>query len=132
MPVVSMRLEESDVVATTRPFASVERSAFVTLEIARFVVVAFVEVELVAITFVDVRLATEATDAVSESTTPVVKRPSAAKNVVDVAFVDVVFWNTFPPVNVLSPYVFAIVVEASAKYVADVVENAAPWFWRRK
>ncbi len=121
-----MRLEESDVVATTRPFASVERSAFVTLEIARFVVVAFVEVELVAITFVEVRLVIEATDAVRESTIPVVKRPSDAKNVVDVAFVDVVFWNTLPPVKALSLYVFAMVVEASAKWVAEVVENAAP------
>ncbi len=32
------------------------------------------------------------------------------------------------PVKVLSLYVFAIVVEASAKCVAEVVENAAPWF----
>lgn len=49
------------------------------------------EVEFVATTFVDVRLVIEATEAVSESTIPDVNRPRDAKNVVDVAFVDVVF-----------------------------------------
>lgn len=131
-PVVSMRFDESEVVATTRPVASVERRAFVTLEIARFVVVALVDVAFVVMTLVEVRLVIEATDAVKESTIPVVKRPSDAKNVVEVAFVEVVFWNTLPPVKVLSVYVLGIVVEEPTKYCAEVVENAAPWFWRRK
>ncbi len=86
-----MRFDESDVVATTRPFASVERSAPCTPVMARLVVVALVEVEFVVMTLVEVRLVIEATDAVKESTMPVVKRPRDAKNVVEVAFVDVVF-----------------------------------------
>ncbi len=52
-------------------------------------------------------------------------RPETERFVV-VAFVVVVFPKTFPPVNTLSEYVFAIVEDASAKYVALVVENASP------
>jgi hypothetical protein len=36
------------------------------------------------------------------------------------------FVKLLTPVKVFALYVFAIDVEASAKYMADVVENAAP------
>ena len=44
-----------------------------------------------------------------------------AKRLVVVAFVDVVFAKMLPPVNVLFEYVFGILVEASAKNIADEV-----------
>ncbi len=49
-------------------------------------------------------------------------RPLTDKFVV-VAFVVVVFPKTFPPVKVLSLYVFGIVEEAPAKCIALVVEK---------
>ena len=58
-----------------------------------------------------------------ETISPVVEASPETVRCVVVAFVVVVFPKTFPPVNVLFVYVFGIVEDASAKYVALVVEN---------
>ncbi len=50
-----------------------------------------------------------------ETTRPVVEARPNTERLVDVAFVVVVLPKTFPPVNTLSEYVFAIDVDASAK-----------------
>ncbi len=70
--------------------------------------------------------------ALSEETVRFVVEALVEEMFVVVAFAATRFPKVLVPVKVLSLYVFAIVVEASAKCVAEVVENAAPWFWRRK
>ena len=99
-----MKLPEIDVVAITRPVASVERTAFVTLVMARFVVVAFVDVALVVMMLVAFKLVMVATAAVSESAIAVVNRASVEKNDVVVALVMVAF----------VPFKFATVDEPNA------------------
>lgn len=94
-------------VATTRPFASVERRAFWTLVIAKFVVVEFVEVAFVVMMFVALKFVIVATAAERESTIPVVNRASEEKKDVDVALVMVAFdeerfWIVEEP-NVMRP-----------------------------
>ena len=73
------------VVATRVPSALVERSALARLVTAKFVVVALVVVAFVAMKFVVVRFMIVATVAESVSIMALVKRPSVAKKVVDVA-----------------------------------------------
>jgi hypothetical protein len=58
-----------------------------------------------------------------ETISPDVEARPETERFVVVALVVVVFPNTFPPVKVLSLYVFGIVVDAFAKYSALVVEN---------
>ena len=57
MPVVSKKLEEIDVVATTEPFASVASNDDGSPRMAKFVVVALVVVALVAMMLVKVEFA---------------------------------------------------------------------------
>ncbi len=84
-------MPEIEVVAETRPFASVARSAPCTPVMARLVVVAFVDVAFVVMMFVALRFVIVATAAVRESVIAEVKRASEEKNDVDVAFVMVAF-----------------------------------------
>ncbi len=80
-----------EVVADTRPFASVARSAPWREVIARFVVVALVEVEFVVMMLVAFRFVMVATAAVSELVMLVVNCASVAKKEVEVALVMVAF-----------------------------------------
>ena len=80
-----------EVVADTRPFASVARSAPCTPVIARLVVVALVEVEFVVMMLVAFRFVMVATAAVRESAILVVNRARVEKKEVEVALVMVAF-----------------------------------------
>ena len=100
LSIEEIRFCDSEVVAITLPCALVERSAEVTPERTKLVVVA-----------------------VPETVRPPVTDPLPM--VVEA-------WKTLDPVKVLFEYDFTMVVDASVKYVAEVVENAFPWFCARK
>jgi F0F1-type ATP synthase assembly protein I len=54
-----------------------------------------------------------------------------AKSDVVVASAATTSSNVLSAVNVFAVYVFGIVVDACTNAIADVVENAAPWFCER-
>ncbi len=158
-------MEESEVVATTRPFASVARSDEGTPVIARFVVVA-----LVVVLFLEIVLSKYDVDdaktplfaqmgevvaavtrlkfvsnwngscaPVAVASVPQYRMPPvvdftsqfaadrlSTASEVEVAFVVVVFAKMLPPVNVLFEYIFGMVVEASMKAIALVVDHERP------
>lgn len=122
--VATKELAVGVVVATTRPFAFVERSPFWIAEIAKFVVVAFVRMVFVPVALTHVRLVVEAVTAEMKLVVAyvLVRSEMVEEEIVRAPGMERVPFSVVSPETVRAPVI--VVVDSE---LCELAENAVAW-----